>query len=260
MPLIATPISHLFEDPAIGFEIARVSDCLELRQRSVVNTSPNQLLFHVDIDLTHPWNDEIKNYLEGVFASKKDLNLVTFQATRCCTGEVIHDGIFQMSGQSLSRQEMLINSQFNVRWLRSKLGYSIDIGIENNNYYPAEAYSIVCDGDFLSEVTRLNQIYFLFDIAHAMVSAHNKGINYQSYIATLPLDRVIQLHICEPYIPINLSEIARDIHECPSDKMLNDVHGLIIKYSSIKYMTIEYYKNEKFLIESILKLKNICSS
>ena len=35
IPQIATPISHQFENDNYGKEIARVSDCLEVRERSV---------------------------------------------------------------------------------------------------------------------------------------------------------------------------------------------------------------------------------
>ena len=83
MPLIATPISHLFENETFGAEIAQVSECLEVRQRSLDSQLPKQWLFHIVIDLTLRWDNKIREYLEYAFM-KPDLKLATFQATRCC--------------------------------------------------------------------------------------------------------------------------------------------------------------------------------
>jgi len=86
MPLIATPISHLFENYEHAIEIIAASDCLEVRERSWDSVWPNQLLFHIDKDLTLKWYDDTRAYLEKIINQKPDLELVTFQATRCCEG------------------------------------------------------------------------------------------------------------------------------------------------------------------------------
>ena len=63
IPQIATPISHQFENKEYGKEIAAVSDCLEVRERSMDSAWPKQFLTHIDFDITHEWDIEIKNYL-----------------------------------------------------------------------------------------------------------------------------------------------------------------------------------------------------
>ena len=62
--LIATPISHLFDSLADADDIMNVSDCLEVRQRSLSSNAPKQYLFHVDIDVTHYWSSKTKNILK----------------------------------------------------------------------------------------------------------------------------------------------------------------------------------------------------
>ena len=57
IPQIATPISHQFENEYYGKEISDVSDCLEVRERSLDSECENQFLFHIDIDLTHKWDE-----------------------------------------------------------------------------------------------------------------------------------------------------------------------------------------------------------
>jgi len=255
MPLIATPISHLFENEQYGKEISEVSDCLEVRQRSLDSVLPKQWLFHVDIDITLKWDDEIRTYLQQAFSKKSELKLATFQATRCCQDEKVENSMFQLAGRIYSEQELLNHAAENTKWLRKILHKNIRIGLENNNYYPTAAYNIVANGDFISKVVNRNGLYLLLDIAHAMVTAHNQKISYQDYIETLPLDKLIQLHICQPLILDG--EVAQDVHDKPNLAMLDEVIRLIGGFSQIKYLTIEFYKNKDVLVQSIIQLKKI---
>ena len=71
----------------------------------------------------------------------------------------------------------------------------------------------------------------------------------------LPLDKLIQLHICQPDLPTG--KMARDTHYEPNDEMFNEVIRLIKEYPTIKYLTIEYYKDKDILIQSINKLRQL---
>ena len=182
IPQIATPISHQFENKNYGKEIAAVSDCLEVRERSLDSKLDKQYLFHIDIDLTHEWDDELRSYLENALSKKTELKLITLQATRCCKDENLVDGIFQLKGKSYTDKEMLSHSVKNTKWLRQIINKSVLICLENNNYYPTPAYDIITEGDFISKVIYKNNLFLLLDIAHAMVTAHNKKISYGQYI------------------------------------------------------------------------------
>ena len=76
IPQIATPISHQFENETFGKEIAANSDCLEVRERSLDSELAYQHLFHIDIDLTHKWDADLKSYLHDALNKKPDLILV----------------------------------------------------------------------------------------------------------------------------------------------------------------------------------------
>ncbi|MDB3917362.1 DUF692 family protein [bacterium] len=255
MPLIATPISHLFENESYGAEIAQVSDCLEVRQRSLDSQLPKQWLFHIDIDITLKWDNETREYLQQAFNKKPELKLATLQATRCCHNELLENGMFQLSGKIYSELEMLEHAAQNTEWLRKVLNAEVKIGLENNNYYPSEAYDVVTNGDFISKVVSQNGLYLLLDIAHAMVTAHNQSIFYQDYIDSLPLDKLIQLHICQPLLPDG--ETAQDAHEEPNAEMMDEVIRLIADFPQIKYLTIEFYKDKDVLMGAINRLKGM---
>ena len=153
-----------------------------------------------------------------------------------------------------SEQELLEHAKENTRWLREVLRDDVKIGFENNNYYPTPAYDIVSDGVFITKLINQTNLYLLLDIAHAMVTAHNKNTTYQDYIASLPLENLIQLHICQPLLPDE--ETAQDVHNEPNAEMLEEVIRLSVEYQQIKYLTIEFYKDKKALIRSIRNLKN----
>ncbi len=254
MPLIATPISHLFENEHCGEEISNVSDCLEVRQRSLDSELPKQWLFHIDIDITLKWDDEIRDYLQQAFMKKPELKLATFQATRCCQDELIENGLFQLSGKVYSDQDMLDHAKENTRWLREVLSDDVKIGLENNNYYPTPAYDIVTDGVFITKLINQSNLYLLLDIAHAMVTAHNQQITYQDYIMSLPLDNLIQLHICKPLLPVG--KTAQDAHDEPNTEMINEVIRLISEFPQIKYLTVEFYKDKDVLVKSLNSIRS----
>ena len=254
MPLIATPISHLFENNEDALKISEASDCLEVRERSLDCELDKQWLFHIDIDLTQHWDHKIKEYLTFAINKKKDLKLITFQATRCCVGEELVNGLFQLSGAVLTREELLKNAKENVIWFRDTFDKSLKLGFENNNYYPTPAYDVVTDGDFIAELVESNNVYFLLDIAHAMVTAHNKNITFESYKNELPMDKIIQLHVCEP--KIEYGKMAIDAHELPEKEMIQEVASLVNEFPSIKYITVEYYKNCQKLVHILKKIRD----
>jgi uncharacterized protein (UPF0276 family) len=162
--------------------------------------------------------------------------------------------MYQPSGTAFSRQELILNAKENIEWLRSAVRKHIAIGVENNNYLPTGAYQYVTDGEFISEIVEANKINFLFDLAHARITAHNRKISYDAYLASLPLAQAIQMHICKP--GLNNDNIAFDAHELPDDAVLAETLS-ILKSSPIKYLTVEYYKESQGLVLALKKCRKM---
>ena len=237
---IATPISHQFEDSEAGERLRLASDCLECRERSVKSLWPGQELFHFDVNLNHPWTDHVRRELADSLLPKAELRLATFQMASCCDAPVLVDGMFQPGGKHYEREEMLGHVRDNVKWLRALLPKDAELGIENNNHYPTEAYHHVTTGSFISSAVRDNGVRLLLDIAHAQVTAVNTGVPFVDYLSTLPMDRVIQFHICEP--GTKPDGLAYDAHELPSPAMELEVERLA-RLWPVRYFTVEYYKD-----------------
>ena len=213
LPIIATPISHIFEQKLKSLKIIKSSDCLEVRERNIKLSFPNEFLFHFDVDLTLPWDQKQKEYIYYCIKQKKKLKLVTFQSTRCCLTVNIVNGVYHPRGELFTPDQMIKFSNENINWLKSFLKSNVSIGLENNNYFPTPAYKFVTDGDFISKVLTSNNIYFLLDIAHAIITSRNRNIAYSKYLKSLPLKKIIQLHICSPFV--QKKGLAIDSHDIP---------------------------------------------
>ena len=139
--------------------------------------------------------------------------------------------------------------------IKKIFGNNVKIGIENNNYYPTRAYNFITDCDFIYEVVMENDIEFLFDIAHAGITAFNKDIDFEDYISCLPLERLIQIHVCQ--FAAHDKTFAYDAHNSPGEKEWGIIKSLILKYSVPKYITVEYYKKKNLLINSLISAGKI---
>jgi len=250
---IATPISTLFNKLINAIEIIKYSDCLECREQSFHSTFSNQKVFHCDIQLIHKFGRDKFSFLEKLADLKKELQLISFHMASSCSNPFLDNFMFKPGGFQLSRKEMLNNAKKNIKIIKSIFEPEVKIAVENNNYYPSEAYNYITDSKFISEVVYDNDIYFLYDMAHAGITAHNKCLLLQDYQIQLPLDRVIQVHISR--YKKNRDNIAIDSHLLPDTNEYNELLKIISIAKSIEYVTIEYYKDINRLIASLKKLR-----
>jgi len=239
---IATPISDLFHDSANANTICRLSDCLECRDRAVNSSFDRQRIFHSERQLIHPWDADL-SYLWEIRKSKPELQLISFHAATCCTEPKIENGLGHISKSSevLSEFQMLECVADNMAKIRSVWGDGVVIAVENNNYFPTPAYNIVTDPSFIAKVIAVGGLELLFDQAHAQITAHNTGIAYEEYLSALPLDKIVQIHICRPeLLP---GEIGKDSHEVPLDEDWECFKAMMSTAKNLKYVTIEYYRD-----------------
>lgn len=255
---LATPISHLFEDPAAAKAIMAASDCLECREHTHDSRAPRQWLFHFDIQLIHLWGGQEQDFIRAALAAREELKVVSFHMATVCSQPVLRDGMYQGGGEKFSREQMFGYARQNAQWLRKTLsGRDIKIAVENNNYYPTEAYQEVTDADFISRIVKDNDLMFLFDLAHARITAHNKGLNYEDYLAGLPLSRMIQIHVSKHRV--NDKNLAVDAHVLPDEAVLREAEGLVRRYEP-EYLTLEYYQDKENLIKLLKQYKQLGST
>jgi len=255
---LATPVSHLFENKEYEGVIVKNSDVLECRDRSIDydNYIDKQELFHCELQPIHEWGDVEWRFLQKIKDTKPNLKLLTLHSASCCDKPLINGRMFELGGREYTREEMKSFAKINFLKIKDIFGNSVEIAIENNNYYPTEAYRDVTEAGFISEIVNENNLRFLFDIAHAKVTCFNKNINFEKYKRELPLDRVIQVHICTYGIDDELNQ-AYDAHSYPNDEELLEVSKIIEKYENVKYLTVEYYRDIENLEISLKRVKEL---
>jgi len=256
---IATPISDLFENREDAEKIIEVSDCLECREEHSDTQFPKQDLIHFDLSIIHEWSREDRQHIQNLIISKPHLSLATFHLASACAKPILKDRVYYPGGQAYSREELLSNAKKNIRWLHECFGDHLLIGVENNNYYPTLAYQYITEGNFISQIVEENAIFFLFDIAHAGITAHNKGFSYEDYCATLPFQKIIQIHVCKYRVDEN--SMAYDTHDVPDESIFLEVDRIYQRFP-FKYLTVEYYQDTNSLLlvlERARKLKKVFS-
>lgn len=253
---LATPISHLFENAEEASIIQQHSDCLECRDRSLNSNSPKQYLFHCELQLIHQWTDVEHKHLKTIHQLKPDLKLISLHIASVCDKPVTVERIFQLGGKTYTEEEMHNCAKENISFVKKLFGSNVKIAVENNNYYPTPAYDIVTEANFIADVVHRNDIHFLFDIAHAKVTCHNKNISFKSYKSALPLDKAIQIHICSFAIN-HETNVAFDAHDIPNDEELAETALIISDYPSVEYLTVEYYRDIKNLTLSLQKVRQL---
>ena len=240
---IATPISHLFDDKDQAERLISLSDCLECRDRSIETAFPEQCAFHSDIQLVHTFSDSDVRRLEKIARQKTELKLISFHAATSCRDFVLRNGRFYMTGGiNSTRDDLLRHADRNVDKVRSIFGDKVLIALENNNYFPTEAYHHITDASFLTKVVKENGIKFLFDISHARITSLNRKIPYNEYVGGLPVAQTIQLHLSN--YGIDDSGLAFDNHDLPlNEQQWIDAIAVMNNSPELHYLTIEYYKD-----------------
>lgn len=260
---IATPISHLFRSETDAKLITAHSDCLECRDHSPENERLNlQELFHFEQQIIHPINEEGFRYLEEVFRAKPFLKLASFHVASCCdkpTIDIESDGtnkfqIFRMGGRTYTYDELLENAARNIERIRTFAPVGLRICVENNNYLLSPAYQYVIEPKFLNDLVIKNDINFLYDIAHAHISAVNMSMPFEQYHEGLPIQKTLQVHICK-YGWRN-DGLAFDAHDAPDEEIYNDLISLL-RTAPVEYVTVEYYRDTPTLIHSLKHLQNL---
>ena len=250
---IATPISHLFQIDADAELISKRSDCLEFRDHSRNYKPSEQKLFHCELQPIHEISEKNFDYLTRVRKEKVNLEVVSFHMASCFEKPKLEGKIYVTGDKKRTKKEMLEFAKINFKRIRQIFGPKVKIAIENNNYYPTEAYEIVCDPIFINEIVTKNDIFFLFDIAHAQVSSYNMNTTYLRYCADLPLSRCIQVHICKSGTK---DFRAFDAHDLPGPEEFKELRRLTKQCALLKYVTIEYYRDVKALVNVLVRLKD----
>ena len=248
-PTIITPISHLSQDEDFLKAILAFGSLEGRDHNTCFKHFEHIRVFHSDVELQLKWNNEIRNDLHEKFSRLPNLEAISFHMVTKFKNYSIHNGIAFGIGEPMSDNEMEDNVSLNCKWLKTKFP-KLKIMVENNNDLGSDAYKIVTETKFITKIILNNNIFLLYDHAHALISAYNQKINFDDYFNGLPLNKVVQVHLSEPTFH---NGVARDAHEFPTIKSIE--FCLQNFGDQAKYYTLEYYKSLPKLIQGLQILK-----
>ena len=253
-PKLLTPISHLFNDSFASNQLLELSDYLEGRERTIELKFPSTSHFHIDFNINIGLSDKQLSFLSTEIAPREGLQCITFQAATDCEDFIIKDGLPFPNSPIISFEQQIINTKESISKIRDIFGQEIEIGIENNNYYPTHAFDICTTSSFLLAVIEECNIHLLYDMAHAMVTCFNRGEELDVYESQLFTASCKQLHLCQPLIPDDNSQLAKDVHELPTNYSTQRALQLAREHS-IPFITVEYYKDPDKLASYLKALR-----
>ncbi|MCK5043146.1 MAG: DUF692 family protein, partial [Candidatus Aenigmarchaeota archaeon] len=134
--------------------------------------------------------------------------------------------------------------------------------IENMDYNKGGAYEYVCEPEFIKDMLAKNpNIYLLLDLTHAQISAHKLLTKYEEsertekYINSLPLDRIIEIHLSSP------DEKYGDMHRPATDREIYILRSIKEKMPNLKLINLEYRSDNldaaRMIPETVKTLRKI---
>lgn len=113
--------------------------------------------------------------------------------------------------------------------------------------FPFPGYELESNPDTIRRILDADGCNFLLDIAHARVAADIHNTDIFSYLARLPLDRVIQLHISGPRVQDGRLSDAHEVLQVEDYKILE----WVLTQTKPKVLTLGVFSRKKCVIRSI---------
>jgi sialic acid synthase SpsE len=276
--IMTLAVSRKFAKPSpVAEKLLNIAEFLEIKEFPIPAWLPKNapMVFHSNMGI-----------LESDFEEKfelllPDLRNEKFELFSCDLGPAARrrNG-YSPDSEILSEEEILTESLKAVKTIRSN--FSGRIALENYNYYPTGLYEHVCQPEFITKAVKLLDVGLVLDLAHAAISAYNMGLSMNSYLAKLPLDRVVEIHLSKPYIPSNSPQTSsqgllkfppengnvvvfdldnpatpKDLHECPDTRELNWLEFVLLRLPSgtkPPLLVVVHYGNMNKLLHISIKL------
>ena len=250
----ALRLSHLFDRPfKEGRRLMEQVDVLEFRQpKKPADLPAKPMTYHSGdgLVLENFLGDFQDQNLAG-FLREIDARLFSFDLGPACRR---HIGVLPF-GPTLSPEEIKAETARALEQVRRQ--FSGPLAVENYGYYPTGMYDHICRPDFIRDTLKEFDLGLVLDLAHAMVSAINTGDDVWDYILSLPLERVMEIHVSRPYIR---PDLAVDAHLEPGDKEFellgfvldrlnpaDEVHVVIEHYDSLAAVARSYKRLESLI-------------
>lgn len=247
--ILTLPVSHLInKDNYLSIPGIKA---LEYKKPSPILNDKMKRLFHSASGIIQ--NDFIEYFNSVIgYLLKNRVELFSFDLGPAAENVEIRDSYYTAISKPLSIDELKDKINLRLSYIKSKFGG--DIALENLGYYPTTAYGYVCEADFITDVVQKNNVYLILDIAHAIITAHNFGVDKYEYISSLPLEKVKEIHLSAPGLK---DRRWLDLHEKPASEEFKVLDFIIKRIAGDPYLVVEYYKDLSGIAEAYRALDSL---
>ncbi len=131
---------------------------------------------------------------------------------------------------------------------------AVPVAIENQAHYRRNGHAFLVEPAFIEQVVRQTEVGLLLDVGHAVVSATMTGISVERYIAQLPTDKIVELHVHRPGIR---GGHLRDMHLPLETEDYQRIAQLLQTLPRLRAVTLEYYGPADVLREQLQHLRQL---
>ncbi|MEW6263512.1 MAG: DUF692 family multinuclear iron-containing protein [Thermodesulfobacteriota bacterium] len=247
---VCLPISHLLEqDSPPVRKILAQADVLELRRPILPEFIPAKpRVFHSGLGLVQ--EEFLSSFRkEGLdrFLDEAGIKMFSFDLGPSCRR---NQYILPLS-RTLALSEIKSEMARSLEAIRKS--YQGQLAAENYNYYPSGLYEHICRPDVIAHLLEFFDLKLVLDLAHATITAANLNLNLKDYLAELPLDQTVEIHLSRPYLH---PRIAVDAHAGPGAddyRLLGYVLDHLPHPEEV-LVAIEYYRDLKRLSDHYCNL------
>jgi uncharacterized protein (UPF0276 family) len=195
--------------------------------------------------------DDFLSYFDTVSTFLSESDAVLFSFDLGPAAEVVHlkDYYYDHRSQVLDKETIKKTVARKLALVKNR--YRGVVAVENLNFFPFPAYQHVCEPNFICDIVRDNDIKFVLDVAHAVISGRNLGIPPLDYILGLPLEHVAEIHLSEPAYR---DSRWCDSHGPPGPETYAILDSIRSRLHDPVYLVIEYYGEFSRLQESYSEL------
>jgi len=234
---VALPISHLVEaDPVLAADLWATADWAEYKFPRPMALPPGlRRAFHWNRGLIEHDFESAAEELWSFFDQER-VESFSFDLGPACEQSQF---VLPLS-ETLTEENILHRADERLRSIRHRFGG--EIAVENYNYYPTGLYEHVCAPEFIARFLTEFDLGLVLDLGHALVTATNLGLEVWDYLARLPLERVVEVHLSRPYYHPRL---AVDAHLAPGEaefELLSGVLQRLPRGDDPVLVAIEYFQ------------------
>lgn len=131
---------------------------------------------------------------------------------------------------------------------------SVPIAVENIPRWTRSRPAYTADPAFISRVVAETGCGLLLDLGHARIAAHFEGEPEHDYLARLPLDRVVEIHVSGPRPGPYPDGRLVDAHQ-PMLEVDYALLAWVLDRSAPRAVTLEYSKDSAQIVAQLARLR-----